>query len=118
MSQSGLLRVSSGSLPPQVPLSFVTDSGTATPIANTLQVLGVTTVAGSTPVSTSAPGSSNIVNVISQRTQAIASTDSTKIGLSAGLSPGISTSIHSLSSFFQGCDASTGKLRTSGLKLG
>ena len=52
MSQSGILRVSQGILPPQVPLSFVTNSSTAIPAANILNDLGtgsiVTTASGNT----------------------------------------------------------------------
>lgn len=83
MSQAGLARISSGNLPPQVPIMFVTDSGTATPALGILQILGVSTVSGSVPVSTSAPGSSNIVDINIQRSQAIAATDATKVGLAA-----------------------------------
>jgi hypothetical protein len=83
MSQAGVARISSGNLPPQVPINFVTGAGTATPALGILQILGVTSLAGNIPVSTSAPGSSNIVDISIQTSQAIAGSDATKIGLSA-----------------------------------
>ncbi len=67
--------------PPQVPTSFVTDNGTAVPAANVLIVHGTTTLAGTSPLSTS--GAGNTVTVLAQISQAIAATDSTKIGLAA-----------------------------------
>lgn len=81
MSQSGLLKVRTQILPPQVPTSFVTNSGTAIPVANVLNVLGAVIAADSTPIITT--GSGNTVTIEVQTSQAIASTDATKIGLAA-----------------------------------
>lgn len=57
MSQSGSLGSSGGSLPPNVPLTFTTDSGVAVAAANNLNVLGAggasTSAAGSTITVTS-----------------------------------------------------------------
>jgi hypothetical protein len=40
MSQAGIISLTDHILPPDVPTSFVTDSGIATPIANVLDILG------------------------------------------------------------------------------
>lgn len=56
MSQAGVIAAVS-SIPPQVPTSFPTNSGTATPSGNVLNVLGIANVF------TSAPGSSNTIDI-------------------------------------------------------
>lgn len=57
MSQAGILKVADSILPPDVPTSFVTDSGTATPIGNVIEIFG------GAGVTTSAPGSTNIIQI-------------------------------------------------------
>jgi hypothetical protein len=57
MSQAGIAKVTDQILPPDVPLEFVTNSGTATAIANVINILGVG------GVTTSAPGSSNTIDI-------------------------------------------------------
>jgi len=66
---------------PQIPTTFVADVGFAIPIANTLNILGDTAAAGTTPVHTT--GSGNTITTIVQRSQGIAATDATKVGLAA-----------------------------------
>jgi hypothetical protein len=122
MSQSGITKLDDRNLPVDVPTSFVTDSGTAVPVAHVLEILGLggastsgignivyvtagatvstlftantgtatpaanninifgaSTIAGSSPVTSTASGSTLTVDV--QTSQAIAASDATKIGL-------------------------------------
>lgn len=81
MSQAGIINTSSGPIPPTVATSYVTNSGTAVPAANILNVLGTTTLAGAIPIRTT--GSGNTVTVVNQISQAIAASNATNIGLSA-----------------------------------
>ncbi len=62
------------------PDSFVTNSGIATPVAHVLNILGTTAAAGTSPLVTSGAGST--VTITSQRSQALAASDATKVGLS------------------------------------
>lgn len=64
---------------PQIPTQFDTDSGSAVPLANVLEILGTIAVAGTSPLSTS--GSGNTVTVTTQLSQALAAADATKVGL-------------------------------------
>lgn len=48
MSQAGINNTTSGPVPPDVPTTFVADTGSATPAANTLTVPGGTTTANNT----------------------------------------------------------------------
>lgn len=79
MSQAGPIDVIGGN--PSIPTEFVTDNGTAVPIANVLEILGTSALAGSIPVETT--GSGNTVTIEVQTSQAIVGTDATKIGLAA-----------------------------------
>lgn len=78
MSQSGILSVTGND--PQIPTEFIADIGTAIPVANQLEILGDTQLAGTSPVETT--GSGNTITVLNQLSQAIAAADATKVGLS------------------------------------
>lgn len=78
MSQEGLVDVIGTH--PTIPTSFVTDSGTAVPIANTIELLGSVVAAGTNPFRSI--GSGDTVTYQVQISQALAATDATKIGLS------------------------------------
>lgn len=82
MSQAGIINVGGGTNPPVE--SFIVQTGTSpvVPIANTITFNGATVAAGTNPVRTdgTAPGT---MALEVQTSQAIASTDATKIGLAA-----------------------------------
>jgi len=69
--------LSAGGFPGSI--AFTTDSGVATPASNNINILGAVVAAGTSPFATSGTGSTVTSNV--QISQAIASTDATKIGL-------------------------------------
>lgn len=66
---------------PQIPTEFITNFGNAIPIANQLEILGTHIAAGVIPVYTT--GAGNVVTVNVQLSQALASTDVTRAGISS-----------------------------------
>lgn len=60
-------------------ITYTCDSGSASPSSDNLNILGGTSLAGTTPLVTSGSGSTVTINA--QLSQAIASADSTKVGL-------------------------------------
>lgn len=95
MSQAGDL--DGGSISPDIPTEFVADVGSAVPIANVIEILGDTVVAGTVPVYTSASGNTLITNV--QLSQAIASSNITNVGLAAFNSADFSVDANAFVSF-------------------
>lgn len=78
MSQAGEIDVIGNN--PEIPTSFVTNSGTAVPIANTLELIGTYVASGTTPVEVT--GSGNTATIEVQISNQVAAPDVTKIGLS------------------------------------
>lgn len=76
MSQAGEINVVQNH--PEIPTMFVTDSGTAIPIANTLDILGGHIAAAGTPIHTT--GSTNVVTVNLQASSAQPSSSATNMG--------------------------------------
>lgn len=79
MSQAGIVDVEGSH--PQIPTSFVTNVGTAVPIANTLEILGTVVAAHSIPLETT--GSGNTVTVEVQYASAAASSVGTNAGVAS-----------------------------------
>jgi len=79
MSQAGILDVEASN--PQIPTSFVTNSGIAVPLVNTLEILGSTVVANTHPTAVETTGSGNTVTVEVAVTQELLAADITKVGL-------------------------------------
>jgi len=78
MSQAGEIDVINSN--PQIPTSFVTDSGTAIPLLNEIEILATTVPAGTTPIETT--GAGNTVTIQVQISNEVAAADITKVGLS------------------------------------
>jgi hypothetical protein len=79
MSQAG--PIDGNGTGPATPITIISNGGSAVPIANQLEILGTAVAAGTTPVETTASG--NTVTVEVQRSQAIAATNATNVGLAA-----------------------------------
>lgn len=96
MSQAGILSTSAGPVPPEVPTSFVTDNGTAIPVANVLNVLGrdVNTNNDNGIQTTADPnGGDNLyVELTNRNTGTVTTTDATPttlMSVSLGATPGV-----------------------------
>ncbi len=82
MSQSGSLSNQVPIIPGNVPIDFVTDvGGPATSVGNVIVVTGASTPAGSVPLFTAGAGNTVTYNI--QKSQAIAATDATKVGVAS-----------------------------------
>lgn len=79
MSQAGPLDAESSN--PQIPTSFITDNGTAIPILNELEVLGLVVANAGVPFESTGVG--NVVTYEIQYAGTSAATDATKVGLAA-----------------------------------
>lgn len=78
MSQAGIIDVIGTN--PEIPTLFVTDNGSAIPIANTIEILGSTVTAHGVPIETT--GSGSTVTVVAQ----YASSGASSVGANAGFS--------------------------------
>jgi hypothetical protein len=79
LSQAGIVDIESSH--PQIPTSFVTNSGTAIPIANTLQLTGSAVAAHGVPLQT--VGSGNTVTIDVQYASAAASSVASNAGVAS-----------------------------------
>jgi hypothetical protein len=79
MSQAGIIEFESAH--PEIPTSFVTNSGTAIPIANTLEILGTTVANHGIPLETT--GSGNTVTAVAQYAAATGATTTTAAGFAS-----------------------------------
>lgn len=79
MSQAGIIEFESAH--PNVPTSFVTDDGTAVPIANVLEILGTVVPNHHIPLETT--GSGNTVTIVTQYADATVATTTTDAGVAS-----------------------------------
>ena len=79
MSQAGELNVTQNH--PEIPTTFDANTGSATPLANVLNIFGAAVAAGGTPVTTTASGNTLTVDV--QRTTTSASSSAANAGLAS-----------------------------------
>lgn len=79
MSQAGIIDIEGSH--PQIPTSFVTNVGTAIPIANILEILATTVLSHSIPIETT--GSGNTVTIVVQYASATASSVAANAGFAS-----------------------------------
>ena len=94
MSQAGITKVTSGSLPPSVPTSFTADDATvAVPVANNLNVFSEdTTDNNDNGIQTTAAGDTLTIQITNRATGTLTTTDATSttaLTFALGATPGV-----------------------------
>lgn len=104
MSQAGNISFTSGPIPPQIATSFVTDSGTAVPVANILNVLGNDSTANNdNGISTTGSGNT-VTAVLSNRITGSASITGAITGDIMTFSLGASAAVYRFNVYIAGRD--------------
>lgn len=85
---------------PEIPTEFIANIGTAVPIANQLEILGLVIAAGTTPVHT--VGSGNTITTEVQLSQSSASSSPTRAGLASFDSTSFSVDVNGFVTFTGG----------------
>jgi hypothetical protein len=92
MSQAGIISVS-GAMPPAVPLNFTSDSGSAVPVANNLNVFGIDSTSNNANGITTTAAGDTLNVVLTNRLQgtgsAVGATTTDIITPAAGATPGV-----------------------------
>lgn len=103
MSQEGILVIIDSH--PSIPTTFVANTGTATPVLNTLNIFGAAVAAGGIPVQTVASG--NTVTIDVQRSSASGVSSATNAGLASFNSASFTVDANGFVSFIGGSATET-----------
>lgn len=108
MSQAGELNTAAGPVPPAVATSYVTNSGTAVPVANVLTILGAATSANNDNGIFTTGSGSTVTVVLSNRIEGTTTTVGAVTGDVVTLDLGVTPAVYRFSVLVTGRDTTSG----------